>query len=388
MPTKRLKTKYPGVYFIMGRSVSTGKPERIFYIRYRKDGKQIEEKAGRQYQDDMTAAKAATLRAKRIDGIELSNEKRRQTAIAMEKAEQGKWTIGKLFDAYIETRSKGKSKGTDTSRYNKHLKAVFGDKEPKEIIPLDIERLKRTLQKKLAPQTVKHILNLLTWVINYGTKNGICEGLSFQIKKPTVNNTTTEDLTPEQLKRLLIEIDKHPNIQISNLMRMALYSGMRRGELFKLRWEDINFDRGFILIKDPKGGLDQQIPLNDKVRELLKTHPRAKDSPYVFPGAKGKQRVTCSKGVNQIKKAAGLPKGFRPMHGLRHHFASMLASSGQVDMFALQRLLTHKDGRMTARYAHLRDSALNRASNLAGSLIDEIVNDKTEKVVNLDGNKK
>jgi len=42
-------------------------------------------------------------------------------------------------------------------------------------------------------------------------------------------------------------------------MKMALFSGMRRGELFKLKWEDIDFDRGFILIRTPKGGQDQKI---------------------------------------------------------------------------------------------------------------------------------
>ncbi|MBW1679768.1 MAG: site-specific integrase, partial [Deltaproteobacteria bacterium] len=51
MPSeKRIKTDYPGVYYIVGTSVATGgKDERIYYIRYRKDGKLIEEKVGRQF---------------------------------------------------------------------------------------------------------------------------------------------------------------------------------------------------------------------------------------------------------------------------------------------------------------------------------------------------
>jgi integrase len=63
----------------------------------------------------------------------------------------------------------------------------------------------------------------------------------------------------------------------------------------------------------------------------------------VFPGRGGRQRISCQAGVNEVKEKAGLPKGFRPMHGLRHVYASMLASSGEVDMYTLQRLLTHKD---------------------------------------------
>ena len=55
---ERGSTDYPGVYYIMGKEVGTGRPERIYYIFYRKNGKQIEEKAGRAGKDAMTAAKA------------------------------------------------------------------------------------------------------------------------------------------------------------------------------------------------------------------------------------------------------------------------------------------------------------------------------------------
>jgi integrase len=49
---------------------------------------------------------------------------------------------------------------------------------------------------------------------------------------------------------------------------------MRRGELFKLRWEDVDFERGFIHIRDPKGGQDQVIPLNDAARSCLRRTPK------------------------------------------------------------------------------------------------------------------
>ena len=72
--------------------------------------------------------------------------------------------------------------------------------------------------------------------------------------------------------------------------------------------------------------------------------------------------------VNKIKKVAGLPDGFRPLHGLRHVYASAMASSGQVDMYTLQKLLTHKDPKMTQRYAHLRDEVFKRAADVAGDI--------------------
>jgi len=59
----------------------------------------------------------------------------------------------------------------------------------------------------------------------------------------------------------------------------------------------------------------------------------------------------------------------------------MLASSGKVDMYTLQKLLTHKSPQMTQRYAHLRDDTLRRAADLAGELIQEAVNGKREEQV-------
>jgi integrase len=388
MPAKkRIKTKYPGVYFISGKSVS-GKPEKIYYIRYRKDGKMVEEKAGRQFKDDMTPARASQIRTRRIEGNELSNTERREAERTQKTAESKRWTIDRLFNEYIKGRPENKSRSIDKGRYTKYIKPYFGKIEPKDILPLDVDRLRIRLLKKRSPQTVKHILNLLTWIINFGVKRNLCDGIPFHIEKPTVYNIKTEDLSERQLENLLEAIENDSNIQIKNLMKLALYSGLRRGELFKLKWKDVDFERGFIFIKDPKGGPDQKIPLNEVARKLLESHPKT-ETPFVFPGRNGKQRVSAQAGVNRIKKRAGLPKDFRPLHGLRHTYASMLASSGKVDLYTLQKLLTHKDPRMTQRYAHLRDEALKRASELAGSIVTRTSKQySNEKVVSLDDHKK
>ncbi len=76
---KRVKTKYIGVYYVMGRSkIEYGKPERIYYIRYRRNGKEIEEKVGRQFQDAMTPSEAAKIRAECIDCKRLPLKERRK----------------------------------------------------------------------------------------------------------------------------------------------------------------------------------------------------------------------------------------------------------------------------------------------------------------------
>ena len=65
---KRHKTKYPGVYYINGRGLKQGTQEKVYYILFRKDGKLIEEKAGRQLQDKMTPSRAARIRDQKISG--------------------------------------------------------------------------------------------------------------------------------------------------------------------------------------------------------------------------------------------------------------------------------------------------------------------------------
>ena len=374
----RIKTKYPGVYYIM--SPTGAKQEKIYYILYRKNGKLIEEKAGRQFQDDMTPARAAGKRARRVEGKEPTNNEKRIKKQELKAAEGKKWTVDRLWRAYKGGKDQTKSLKTDESRYKKHLKEIFGLKEPKEILQLDLDRLRIRMLKKWSPQTVKHVLALLRRIINYGVTRGLCDDIPFKIVLPRVDNKKTEDLTKEQLKRLLKAIDADTNIQAKNIMRMVLCTGMRRGELFKLKWNDIDWERGFINIRKPKGGKDQSIPLNKSAQKILESHPKT-DSPYVFPGQKGRQRTDIHKDVKRIKDSAGLPKDFRALHGLRHFYASMLASSGKIDMYTLQRLLTHKSPAMTQRYAHLRDEALRKAANLTDELLmqADITMDRTGK---------
>jgi integrase len=370
--TKRIKTRYPGVYYIESVIPGTNKPDKIYYIIYRRQGKLIEEKAGRQSSEDMTPARASAKRTARIEGKQLSNKSRR-------KLDKAGWTISDLWEEYKLQKPNLKGFSSDQSRFKRYIKSTFGNKEPAKIIQLDIDRLRIKLLKTKSPQTVKNTLALLLRIINFGFSKGLTPPLLFKMDMPQVDNETTEDLNADQLKELINAIDESTDIIAANMMRTALYSGMRRGEMFKLKWKDVDFERGFIHLRDPKGKISQKIPLNNPTSQVFKSLPRT--SVYLFPGPDGKQRTDINRQVNLIKTAAGLPKDFRPLHGLRHVYASMLASSGQVDMYTLQKLMTHKSPQMTQRYAHLRDDALRKASDLAGDIIAETI--KKKKTVNI-----
>jgi integrase len=354
----RHRTQYPGVLYRVGKRIGGPGQERIYYVRFMKGGEKQEEPAGRQYRDGMTPARAARFRSDLIEG---RRKTRRELKYEREVLDR-RWTLERLWTVYKDHLG-GHSLTTDRNRWKKHIKPVFGGKEPAEILALDVERLKRRLLKKRAPGTVRNVLELLGRIINFGVKRGLCPPLSFHIQKPRVNNLKTEDLDEKQLEALFKALNADPDQSTANLVRMVLYTGMRKGELFKLQWEHVDFRRGFIRIVGPKGGTDQTIPLNGAARAVLEAQERT-ESPYVFPGRRGGQRKDIKRPVDRIRKAAGLPQGFRPLHGLRHVYASMLASSGQVDMYVLQRLLTHKSSSMTMRYAHLRDEALRRAADV------------------------
>jgi integrase len=369
----RIKTKYPGVYYV------TKGNEKIYYIYYRSNGKQIEEKAGRQYANDMTAARAAGIRADRSKGKEPSNNTRREQVKAVKLAEAGKMTLERLWNEYEAYKADSKSIDTDKGRFQRFLMPDFGNKEPHKIIRLDVDRLRVRLLKDYKPQTVKHVLGLLKRIVSFGVSRQLCGNLNFKVEPVKVDNMKTEDLTPEQLKNLLTAINNSKDIQAANMMRLALYTGMRRGEMFKLKWNDIDFQRGFIDIRNPKGGVSQKIPLNEQARHVLENHPRKSENVFVRPD--GEPFTYIWRRVNPIKEAAGIPADFRALHGLRHTYASMLASSGKVDLYTLQKLLTHKSPVMTQRYAHLRDETLKNASTLAGQIIEAAM--KTDTVEHL-----
>jgi len=87
-------------------------------------------------------------------------------------------------------------------------------------------------------------------------------------------------------------------------------------------------------------------------------------SKFVFPGRGGKKRTECKRPLLRIREKAGLPDDFRILQGLRHVYASMLVSSGKVDLETLQSLLTQKSPLMTKRYAHLLDESQTNSENI------------------------
>lgn len=364
---------YAGVFYVEAPRATRKGMEKVYFIRYRKNGKLIEEKVGGQYKDNMTPAKASSIRGLRIEGSIPTNQERRDNVKQAKLTEQNSYSLTRIFSLFLEAKSENRSLGDDKTRFRLYAAPVLGKKTVAELATNDIEKIKKKMLKEgKSAQTIKHVLTLVKRLVNFAAKMGYVESIpaTLHFDMPVVDNKVTENLTSEQMAKLLQVLDEEEDKIFASLIRLALFTGMRRSALLNLQWTDLDFERNIITLRGDvaKKKKTEYIPMNEKAKEILLAVPRT-TSPYVFPGRdKDKPRANITAILKRVKEKAGLPENFRPLHGLRHSFASWLANSGQVSMYELQKLLTHSSPLMTQRYAHLHDEALKRASNLTTNL--------------------
>lgn len=197
-----------------------------------------------------------------------------------------------------------------------------------------------------------------------------------KVKRPRINNEVTNILSVEKLKAFLAYLEKYEHRPTANLLKFLLFTGIRLGEAFKLTFADIDFVDKIMLLRDPKGGKDQMLYLNDLAASALRDQQNYMHhaSNLVFPNQQGRIRTEIGDRWASIKKAVGIPLTYR-CH-VRHQFATILASSGRVDPYTVQRLLTHKDFRTTQRYAHLYEQMMRNGVKV----IDEVFREKIDEI--------
>ena len=361
------------------------RPDVYYAIRYTVDGKRYEEGLGwasKGWTLEKVRETLAELRlAKKTGAGPVTLQEKREKAKAEREAEKTKPTIARLWEIYQAT--KGNYASFITDRANFHHFSVLHDRLAETLKTHEITAIVISLQDQgKTPQTIKNVLELIRRLVNFGAKQELCsrpQGLRFDM--PKIDNHKTECLTPEQAKALMEALDADQDQNLASMVRLALATGMRRGALLSLQWDDIDFNNELIKLRGEaaKSGKTSQIPITSAAKAVLSniTHT---NSPYIFPSKDGGKRVEIRRFLDRIRKRAGLPSEFRPLHGLRHTYASWLASSGKVDLFTLQKLLTHNSPQMTQRYAHLADEAIKRAA----SVIDECL--QTAKDIKLKNN--
>ena len=156
------------------------------------------------------------------------------------------------------------------------------------------------------------------------------------------------------------------------MMLLSLDTGVRSGELIRLRREDVDTERGtlrillgsdFGLTKSGRTRIVHAGYLFPEARDVLRRHARG-DSPYLFPGRDGGVRdgTALGRAMNRIAETLGLNSGVTDprnrvvWHTLRHTFATRMLESG-VDIYTLKELLGHSSVAVTEGYLHLCDRA-------------------------------
>lgn len=312
--------------------------------------------------------------AREVEGALKGDLVRNEFEIADHRA-QKPITLADVWGKYLPWAKEHKRTWRDDEwYYGKHIEPRFGSRALSDISAFDIEKMKTDLKrskntngKPYAAATIKHQIVLLRRLFNVARKWGMYEGVNpvSRVQMPKVDNQKTEFLTEDELSRLTETLDSWPCRDTVAFVRFAMFTGLRRGELFKLAWNDVDFERGMVTLRAPKGGKTTTLPLNQQAIDVLRSLDVT--GTFVFPGKDGKQRADFKGPWLRIRKAAELPDDFR-FHGLRHNYASTLVSNG-VDLGIVRELLTHKHVGTTERYAHFAPAAVKDAARKAGELL-------------------
>ena len=143
---------------------------------------------------------------------------------------------------------------------------------------------------------------------------------------------------------------------------VALHTGMRKGEILSLKWEQINWEKKHLLLTETKNGEPRRIPIDTALlHELSAQRARVKNQTLVFPSYDRNGNVVAladvKVGFGTALRDAGITN-FR-FHDLRHTFASHYMMSGG-NLYTLAKILGHKDFKMTQRYADLSPDFIDR----------------------------
>ena len=301
-----------------------------------------------------------------IEGVDPSkiNREDAKKALSIRKAEiaQGNFDIvqtitktilfEKFVNTFIEDYSKVNKKSWSRDITScRALSTYFGGKKLTEITPWQVDkyksnrlkcisRLNRPISKATINRELACLKTMLSFAVGKGwLKSNPLSGYKLYKERPNKIRVVTEaefkmvyETASEFLKTILIT---------------AYSTGMRRGEILNLKWENVDLEEKYILVEDSKNDESRYIPINKQLNKALKS-VKLKTSEYVF-SQKGEPVGSFKTAFNAAIKRSGVSRF--TFHDLRHTFASNLVMKG-VDLATVQELLGHKSIIMTKRYSH------------------------------------
>ncbi|HKH46233.1 MAG TPA: site-specific integrase [Thermoanaerobaculia bacterium] len=283
--------------------------------------------------------------------------------------------MAELADRYLREHARPKKKAASIKADERLLRLyvlpALGRRTVESLTIADAAKLHHSLHQK--PIQANRVLALLSKLMSLAERWGM--------RAPNSNPCRTVErfrenkcerfLSSTELARLgevLAEAERDASEHLSALLalRLLLLTGARKNEILALRWEEVDFERSCLRLRDSKTG-QKVIPLGAATLELLETAPREEGNPYVCFGEKaGQHFIGLQRPWQRLRKKAGLPAV--RLHDLRHTHASVGAGAG-FGLPIIGRILGHTNPSTTARYSHLADDPLQQAANhIAGEI--------------------
>ncbi|MFQ5512381.1 MAG: tyrosine-type recombinase/integrase [Candidatus Krumholzibacteriia bacterium] len=275
-------------------------------------------------------------------------------ALSIRKAEiaQGRYKItprkrSPLFCDFCETyllHAKSKKKSWRGDKHALRIaKPFFARKRLNEITQWDIERYRSERLKTRSRATSNRDLSLLRYMFNMAIEWGMLEqNPAKKIRALKVEEVPMRVLTVDEEHKLVEAAADH----IRALIYIAVYTGMRRGELLQLDWEDVDFTDRIITVRKSKSGRVRHVPMSSPVVNLFRRIERDYGPVFRFQG----------KAIKDVKTAfqrAVRESGIKPcrFHDLRHTFATRMVMSG-ADLHTLKQIMGHASIQTTLKYSH------------------------------------
>ncbi|PZU20633.1 MAG: integrase [Shinella sp.] len=286
-------------------------------------------------------------------------------------------STGELLDEFLKLHVDSKLKSRSANEYRRLTDRLL----PKRFLRMPITDLTRAdvsqIHNKLAatPYQANRLLAVLRKFFNW------CEAQGFRPdhSNPALHVELFRErkrerfLSPAEIAHLgsILADDEgeeggHSPFVIAAL-RLLILTGARLNEVLTMKWEWVDFDNACIRLPDSKTGA-KTIYLSAPAMQVLATIPRFDGNPHVICGQRaGSRLVNLQKPWNLIRQKAGFPDV--RIHDLRHSFASIAVANG-MSLPMIGKLLGHSQPQTTARYAHLADDPMKKATDLIGSQID------------------
>ena len=320
----------------------------------------------------LNAAKMLIAHGRLGDMVETEQKASPQTPYFKQYAEQW-WTLYKLPKLRHTTRT------TYRNLLDNHIIPYFGKMRLEEISTNTIQTFYNANGGK-SKSTVRQMSILLHQIFDMAVEDGHMRVNPTESKRLALpsRKSSREALEAADVKDILKSLDKLEE-QERALMGLFLFTGMRRGEVLGLRWENIDWEKKLVNVEQAVTFCNNQpvvgetkseagnraIPLDLQLETILK--PAKKESGFVIgDGEKPLTERTFTRMWQRIGKKIDL-YGATP-HVFRHTYITMAASSG-IDVKTLQAIAGHADIKMTMdRYAHKREEKVIEAGQMIGSM--------------------